>query len=226
MILLLRRRKQAQAAGSDGRPRFAHFVGCPKSGSRAVPSLVPKLFTINQGDKDELTEWNGEGGRTYLWGYVQDVMRQTDVRSAVEKYWHENNEKTDVLIITDGEDNESSNEYNGKFGFKPLVQWLTAQGFLDAIRISILFVGSSSNKGEDDQLRDAYQALATQTGGFFVRIESAPDVRTWLGPRAIVDAAGSLSGEAFDALKPQAYSEPAKYLVYFLNVFERGRFGF
>eukprot|EP00295_Goniomonas_pacifica_P007183 CAMPEP_0175828140 /NCGR_PEP_ID=MMETSP0107_2-20121207/12650_1 /TAXON_ID=195067 ORGANISM="Goniomonas pacifica, Strain CCMP1869" /NCGR_SAMPLE_ID=MMETSP0107_2 /ASSEMBLY_ACC=CAM_ASM_000203 /LENGTH=463 /DNA_ID=CAMNT_0017140847 /DNA_START=134 /DNA_END=1526 /DNA_ORIENTATION=+ len=91
--------------------------------------------------------WQGKSGRTWLWECLLAFVE------------HERAEGLHVLLVTDGEDTESSPPYTGIEGLTPAVQRLNELGFHGEIHLVALGNEITVKIGE------SYMALVAATGG-------------------------------------------------------------
>jgi len=91
--------------------------------------------------------------KTYLWEYAHSV-----VSSIITPF-------IEVVIVTDGDDNDSSEEFNGPQGFNHMMQLLTRAG--KQPRFRVYCVGRTPCTGKETHYRD----LALATGGTFVAVD-------------------------------------------------------
>jgi len=92
-------------------------------------------------------KWQGKSGRTWLWECILDFVGIEDAR------------ELHLLLITDGEDTESSPPYTGVDGMHPTVERLNQLGFSGEIHIIALGREITLTLGQ------AYSNLAGATGG-------------------------------------------------------------
>ena len=97
--------------------------------------------------------WTGDSGGTYMWHMIQeDVLAR----------YRPGNGKLRLIVVTDGEDTQSPEGYNGVGGMTPMQQALLAAGF--DIEWHIVVLGNV-------QGQEKYAALAGATGGSYLRVD-------------------------------------------------------
>lgn len=147
-----------------------HFIGC-----RGMSFLFMDFFSgsrlFSDGEvniPEVLNAWSADGGRTFLWEYMYNQLRVMDAGS------------NEVMIITDGCDNDSAGEFNGATGFNAMMTRLLELGI--ELRINVLSLGSDACEGTGNN------DLAHATGGVYVHAmnekEATPFIEHMLSSHA------------------------------------------
>jgi hypothetical protein len=88
-------------------PNEVHMIG---SDSYKVKQIFGQYDHTNT-----LTKWNCDGGSTFLWEYIFNT---------IQKYNTQSIQTMEVIIITDGYDNQSSDKFKGPNGYKEMMKQL------------------------------------------------------------------------------------------------------
>jgi len=143
-------------------PTEFHFIG---STSKVMLKFNkdPETGEFAQSDEEReiayeetVSKWQANGGSTHLWEYIWDVLKDAELKA-----------DSDVYIITDGEDNQSTGEFNGLHGYIALIDSLKIR-FEDKIegglpRLNIFWIGAMDTSTAD--LRKNLRTLAINSGG-------------------------------------------------------------
>ena len=133
-----------QLSLNDGQVTLFATKGSERKKLGTPPAHIPGRHPITDW-ADVITDWNGNG-TTYLWDLVCN-----DTSSLPP-------DGVNIVIITDGEDNESDPPFYGFSGIIPTVRTLLRRGFTGEIHI----VGFLS----DDEA-ERYGQVSASTGGMF-----------------------------------------------------------
>jgi hypothetical protein len=142
-------------------------VWCESCENLTYPPLVevlgPRSYRLFDKDADfeieeVLEQWNMTGLKTYLWQYLLHPLLQ------------ESSKEHEVVIITDGHDNDSGGDFHGIAGFNALMQRLKESG-RKLPRFIVLFLGADHDNDRSyngySSPFNGYRDLALASGGAF-----------------------------------------------------------
>lgn len=149
-------------------PTSIHLIGSKtgESGEHASQCLVQHGDSLDglNAEAELLDKWSAmvesQRARTYLWQYIHE---KTKVYRDL---------KHEVVIITDGTDNESSDRFKGLHGFNELLMQFSG----GKIRISLYLIGNSLTSKE----AKSYKDMCLATGGFFFHDSEESDASSAL----------------------------------------------
>lgn len=114
------------------------------------------------------TLWDGSSGGTYLWHMIeQDVLQKYKPAGG----------RLRLFIVTDGEDTDSPEGYQGARGMDPMMKTLRTKGY--DVEFFIAIIGSEVSGAQ------CYRDLARATGGAFLQLQSgfqpsSPEVKHFI----------------------------------------------
>ena len=117
-------------------------------------------FTLD----DVFNFWTCESWTTYMWKYILDSLLSASASKAFRTW--------DVIIVTDGEDNDSPEPFSGPSGFNAMMNSLHASGIRP--RISVYCIGSEHCTGDANGMH-FYRDLVLASGGVFVADLAGPN---------------------------------------------------
>jgi len=146
------RMEQAKRVLHDVFPRFVlnptsiHVIGDAK-GRRRSRCIFSHMVELEHKEAEVMSAWAADASCTFLWEYVFAQVKD------LAELEHE------VVIITDGEDNQSSAKFSGLEGFNQLMSRMGGK----RLRISLFLIGNSMPSGHASSYRD----LCLATGGIY-----------------------------------------------------------
>ena len=122
-------------------------------------SLSRELFSKSMGFtlEDIIRVWKCEAWTTYMWEYIYKTLCSASESSSATTW--------DVIIVTDGADNDSPDGFNGPPGFNKMMNQLHERGLRP--RVSVYCIGSEHCTG-DANGRHFYRDLVLASGGVYV----------------------------------------------------------
>eukprot|EP00411_Alexandrium_monilatum_P086964 CAMPEP_0175710626 /NCGR_PEP_ID=MMETSP0097-20121207/40178_1 /TAXON_ID=311494 /ORGANISM="Alexandrium monilatum, Strain CCMP3105" /LENGTH=454 /DNA_ID=CAMNT_0017018049 /DNA_START=11 /DNA_END=1374 /DNA_ORIENTATION=+ len=140
--------KNLEAADKPDQISMCHvfLMAMPKVGDALVASSS-HMVELEHKEAEVMSAWAADASCTFLWEYVFAQVKD------LAELEHE------VVIITDGEDNQSSAKFSGLEGFNQLMSRMGGK----RLRISLFLIGNSMPSGHASSYRD----LCLATGGIY-----------------------------------------------------------
>ena len=166
----------------------------------------------------QLCDWNSSGG-TRFWSSVDELVRQLSPLAAVAPAAVDPDAaaggsgpappaaQLKLLMITDGEDNQSDGDLHGPSGYVELFRkWAADYGSRLDLELNIVGVGalSRSDDASTEKIREQLSAVAASTGGRFARIRDVPAAITFV--KEYADERDRFTNAANRAKRQKAYT--------------------
>eukprot|EP00438_Fugacium_kawagutii_P024181 Skav230782 [mRNA] locus=scaffold1473:234833:236494:- [translate_table: standard] len=148
--------KHFQAEVSQkGEKKLIHKFEFRQESSRLSRELFSKSmgFTLD----DVISLWKCDAWTTYMWEYIYKTLLSASESSSATTW--------DVIIVTDGADNDSPDAFNGPSGFNEMMNQLHERGLRP--RVSVYCIGSEHCTG-DANGRHFYRDLVLASGGVYI----------------------------------------------------------